>query len=93
MTDELIRNRDWQDIVRRLGGAAALAASARETKALQRARGIKTARDLRRLMVSYCLGERGLRSTAAWAAAMGIAGISNVALLYRLRQCGGWLLC
>ncbi|MGC2395270.1 MAG: hypothetical protein WA579_04645, partial [Rhodomicrobium sp.] len=29
--------------------------------------------------------------TAAWAASLGVADISNVALLYRLRQCGDWL--
>jgi hypothetical protein len=36
------------------------------------------------------VGERGLRSTAGWAASVGLADISNVALLYRLRQCGDW---
>ena len=40
--------------------------------------------DLLRLILAYCLGERGLRSTAAWATAMGLADISNVALLQRL---------
>src|SRR3546814_20612298 len=29
--------------------------------------------------------------TTAWASAMGLVDISNVALLYRLRQCGDWL--
>jgi hypothetical protein len=42
------------------------------------------------LVLAYCLGEGGLRSTAAWAAAIGRADLSNVALLYRLRQCGDW---
>jgi hypothetical protein len=41
--------------------------------------------------LAYCLGERGLRATAAWAAASGLADISNPALLYRLRQSGDWL--
>ena len=40
---------------------------------------IATAVDLLRLILAYCLGERGLRSTAAWATAMGLADISNVA--------------
>lgn len=75
----------------RLGGAAALEASARETKAFVRARVIETAVDLLRLVLAYCLGERGLRSTAAWATSIGLVDISNVALLYRLRQCGDWL--
>jgi hypothetical protein len=47
--------------------------------------------DLLRLVLAYCLGERGLRSTAAWAASIGLVDISNVALLYRLRNCGEWL--
>jgi hypothetical protein len=45
--------------------------------------------DLLRLALTYCLGDRGLRSTAAWATAMGLA--DNVALLQRLRRCGEWL--
>ena len=32
----------------------------------------------------------GLRSTATWATAIGLADLSNVALLYRLRRCGEW---
>ena len=43
------------------------------------------------MILAYCIGEGGLRSTAAWASAVGLADMSNVALLYRLRQCGDWL--
>lgn len=68
-----------------------LDASARETKAFLRAREIGSAVDLLRMILAYCLGERGLRSTAAWATSVGLVDISNVALLYRLRQCGDWL--
>jgi len=82
---------DWQVVVDRLGGTAAIDASARETKAFRRARGIATAVDLLRLILAYCLGQGGLRSTAAWASAIGLADISNVAVLYRLRNCGDWL--
>jgi hypothetical protein len=46
---------------------------------------------LLRLILAYCLGGRGLRSTAAWAAAIGLADLSNVALLQRLRRSGDWL--
>lgn len=74
-----------------LGGAEALEASARSTKAFLRARMIGSAADLLRLVLAYCLGERGLRSTTGWAASIGLVDISNVALLYRLRQCGEWL--
>ncbi len=91
MTHESLANRDWRDIVDRLGGAVGLDASARDTKAFVRARMIETAVDLLRMILAYCLGERGLRSTTAWASAIGLADISNVALLYRLRQCGDWL--
>jgi len=42
-------------------------------------------------VLAYCLGDHGLRLTAAWATAIGLADISNVALLYRLRRCGDWL--
>lgn len=91
MTPESLVNEDWYSVVTRLGGAATLASSARETKAFLRPREIKNAVDLLRLVLAYCLGERGLRLTAAWAASVGLVDISNVALLYRLRQCGAWL--
>jgi len=78
-------------VVDRLGGARAIAASARETKAFQRARGVPGAAVLLRLVLAYCLRQGGLRSTAAWASAIGLADISNVALLNRLRGCGDWL--
>jgi hypothetical protein len=84
-------NEDWTYVVARLGGAAALDATARETKAFLRPREITNAVDLLRLILAYCLGERGLRLTAAWATSVGLVDISNVALLYRLRQCGDWL--
>jgi hypothetical protein len=84
-------NEDWTCVVARLGGAAALDATARETKAFLRPREITNAVDLLRLILAYCLGERGLRLTAAWATSVGLVDISNVALLYRLRQCGNWL--
>lgn len=91
MTRESLVSEDWTSIVARLGGREALDATARETKAFLRPREITNAVDLLRLILAYCLGERGLRSTAAWATAIGLVDISNVALLYRLRQCGDWL--
>ncbi len=91
MTDEALVNWDWASVVTRLGGAELLDRSARDTKAFQRARVIASAVDLLRMILAYCLGERGLRSTAAWATSIGLVDISNVALLYRLRQCGDWL--
>jgi hypothetical protein len=91
MTDESLVNEDWGTVVSRLGGAERLNATARETRAFVRPREISNAVDLLRLILAYCLGERGLRLTAAWATSVGLADVSNVALLYRLRQCGDWL--
>jgi Transposase DDE domain len=91
MTHESLVRRDWTGVVARLGGAEALDRTARETKAFVRPREIRSAVDLLRLILAYCLGERGLRLTAAWATSVGLVDVSNVALLYRLRQCGDWL--
>src|SRR3954447_25454243 len=91
MTNESLVNRDWESVVARLGGAETLGHTARETKAFLRPREIGNAVDLLRLILAYCLGERGLRLTAAWATSVGLVDISNVALLYRLRHCGDWL--
>src|ERR1700686_5770226 len=91
MGHESLVNEDWTNVVVRLGGAETLNVTARETKAFLRPRDITNAVDLLRLILAYCLGERGLRSTAAWATSVGLVDISSVALLYRLRQCGDWL--
>lgn len=91
MRRESLVNEDWTRVVARLGGVEKLAATARETRAFLRPREIANAVDLLRLILAYCLGKRGLRSTAAWAASVGLVDISNVALLYRLRRCGDWL--
>jgi hypothetical protein len=91
MTHESLVNQDWESIVARLGGAAMLKSGARETKAFLRPRVFANAVDMLRMILAYCLGERGLRLTAAWASAIGLVDVSNVALLYRLRRCGDWL--
>lgn len=82
---------DWSVLVERLGGAAALEVSARESGAFVRPRKITCAVDLLRFTLAYCLSEMGLRLTAAWGSAVGLADLSNVALLGRLRNMGEWL--
>lgn len=84
-------NQDWQATVEQLGGAAALDQSARATKAFTRVRQFKSAVDLLRMVLAYCLGDVGLRSTAVWAAAVGLVDVSNVGFLKRLRGCEAWL--
>lgn len=91
MTHDSLLNELWTTVLARLGGEAAIAASARETKAFLRPREIKSAVDLLRIILAYCLGGMGLRSTSAWAASVGLADLSNVALLQRLRNCEAWL--
>lgn len=91
MTQEVLLNEHWQSVLARLGGKAAVEASARETGAFLRARAVGCAADLLRLVLAYCLGSMGLRLTSAWAASSGLADLSNVALLKRLRKCGAWM--
>jgi Transposase DDE domain len=91
MTHESLTNEDWDWVVERLGGASLITGLARETKAFLRARGIGSAVTLLRLILSYCLGPVGLRGTAAWAEAMGVASVSDVALLGRFRNTTQWL--
>jgi hypothetical protein len=91
MIHDSLLGRDWEGIVTRLGGVETLEAGARVTKAFQRPRALTSAVDMLRLVLAYCLGEGGLRSVAGWAAAVGLVDISNVGLLYRLRNSGDWL--
>jgi hypothetical protein len=91
MNRESLSNTDWLRTVERLGGAELLEEEAREFGAFQKARKIKCAVDQLRLVLAYCWGAWGLRLTAAWAEAMGLAALSNVAVLKRLRNSTEWL--
>jgi len=91
MTHESLTSEDWDWAVEELGGASLISSTARETKAFVRARGIRNAIDLLRLTLCYCLGHVVLRGTAAWAEAMGVASVSDVALLGRFRNTTEWL--
>jgi hypothetical protein len=91
MTHAGLTGSDWISTVDRLGGAEALEREARATGAFLRPREVMCGVDLLRLILAYCLGERGLRLTAAWAEAIGLASLSNVALLGRLRNAVPWL--
>lgn len=63
---------------------------ARELGALRRARGVADAGALLRVMLIHLAQGCSLRDTAARAELAGIARISDVALLKRLRSCGAW---
>jgi len=91
MTHESLSNVEWLRTVDRLGGTELLEREAREFGAFEKARKIKCAVDHLRLVLAYCWGTRGLRLTAAWAEAIGLASLSNVALLKRLRKSADWL--
>lgn len=91
MTRESLSNPEWLRTVDRLGGRELLEKEAREFRAFQKARKIKCAVDHLRLVLAYCWGTRGLRLTAAWAEAIGLVSLSNVAVLKRLRKSAEWL--
>ena len=91
MTRESLWNPEWLRTVDRLGGRELLEKEAREFGAFEKARKIKCAVDHLRLVLAYCWGTRGLRLTAAWAEAIGLASLSNVAVLKRLRKSVDWL--
>jgi hypothetical protein len=91
MNRESLSNADWLGTVDRLGGTDFLEREARESGAFERARKIKCAVDQLRLVLAYCWGTNGLRLTVAWSEAMGLASLSNVALLKRLRNSAAWL--
>ena len=84
-------SQEWLEVTRRLGGAEALTKSAREKRAFFRAREVKSASDLLRLAFLYGPGGHSLRSASAAAAERGLADLSDVAILNRLRQSADWL--
>ena len=60
-------------------------------EAIQRLRVIESAEALLRLILMYAWNDWSLRTTAAWAARIGLADLSDVALLKRFRHANAWL--
>ena len=91
MVDSLVDLDGWDEVVSRLGGEAALSASAFAHGALVRKREVRSAGALLRLAMLYAPGGHSLRMSAALAEMSGIASLSDVGLLRRLLRCGDWL--
>ena len=91
MGQGLLSDRGWLGLLAGLPDGLDLAASAREAGAFVRARGVGSAQALLRLALVYANTPLSLRATSAWAAAAGVAALSDVALLYRLQRLEGWL--
>lgn len=81
----------WKSLLAMLPRGFDLEKTVRECKALVRRRGIASAEALLRLILVYSLCGLSLRATAAWAQAQGVADISDVALLKRLRKASPWM--
>ena len=82
---------DWHRIIRTVGSAIDLDATARRSGALIRRRGVSSAETLLRLALAYGPGGLSLQSAAAWAEGTGLAEVSDTALMNRLRGAAGWL--
>lgn len=65
--------------------------SAKEYGAMRRKRRVDSASTLLRLALAYGFCGMSLRQTTAWAEAAGVASLSDVALLNRLRSSCDWL--
>lgn len=65
--------------------------TARQTQALQRRREIKSAAELLRLILAYCVGDWPLRLVGMWAQLQELGSLSDVAVLKRLQKAGPWL--
>ena len=61
------------------------------TGAIARRRAIQSAEALLRLIFAYAWNDGSLRTTAAWARRIGLAEVSDVAVLKRLRHAPAWL--
>jgi hypothetical protein len=81
----------WRSVVASIAAVVDLEATARQFKALQRVRKIRTAEALLRLALIWGPGRQSLRAAAALAADGGIADLSDKAVEGRLRKLGAWL--
>lgn len=91
MTPDRIADADFPLLLKRLPAGFDLESSARLSRALLRRRGVRSADSLLRLALGYGACGMSLRGAAAWAEIAGLAEITDVALLKRLRGAVPWL--
>jgi hypothetical protein len=89
-TTTLHDGEDWTAVLQMLAEVN-LAATARQTKAMVRRRGVRDAAALLRLVLAYGVSGFSLRTTAAWAGMAGIAELCDVSLMDRIRNASDWL--
>lgn len=86
---DAVRDSGWQELLSWL--PPDLDELARSTGAIERRRAIRTGSQLLRLCLAYAAEDLSLRGVAAWAASAGMACMSDVAVLNRLRGADGFL--
>ncbi len=91
MNGKIVLEYEWAYLLSFLPSADELGRTARESGAMRRRRGVRDAQTLLRLALAYGFCGLTLRQTAAWAQVAGVAEISDVALLKRLRSADVWL--
>ena len=91
MDSKIILEYQWPYLLSFLPAEEELDRSAKETGALTRKRQVPSASVLLRLALAYGFCGLTLRQTAAWAEVAGVASLSDVALLKRLRASSDWL--
>lgn len=89
LTSHPLLDEEWEEALQTI--PVDLEEAARETKALQRRREIKTAVDLLRLVLAYSVCDWPLRLVGLWATLKGIACLSDVAVMKRLQKATPWL--
>ncbi len=91
MDTEKFSESDWKFILSMLPQGLDLEKTARECGALVLPRVIRSAATLLQLVFAYACCRLSLKETSAWAAKQGLAELSTVALMKRLRQSVVWL--
>lgn len=81
----------WPYVVALLGGEEKVNELAYRTGAFVRKREVHAPTDLLQMLMIWAVAERSLRETVALASEAGLAELSDVALLKRLKRAGPWL--
>jgi Transposase DDE domain len=81
----------WEAVVAELSRTIDLEATARQFKAIQRVRKIRSAADLLRLAMIWGPGRQSYRESAALAAHGKIVAMSDKGIVGRMRKAGDWL--